>query len=136
MAESKKKWGSEIMGKIRERLGQLGDKAFGTPQERAESRERERTTRKKEREAYDTAYEKERIRQAGKRGRAKARQPSGLSSIANIMGDVGKAFDPFSKPKPKPRKRSSTVTVRVVTGKGSTKKRSAPRRKREWWEDF
>ena len=124
------------MGKIREALGKVGDRAFGTPQERDERRKQDQIFRQKERAAYDKAYHEERLRQASKRGRAKARQPSGLSRVADIFGNVGEAFDPFSKPKPKPRKRSSTVTVKVVTGKGSAKKRSTPKRKREWWEDF
>ena len=124
------------MGKIKERLGKLGDRAFGTPQEREERRKKEQETRQKERSAYDTAYSEERVKQARKRGRAKARQGSGFERIAGVMEDVGRAWDPFAKPKPKPRKRSSTVTVRVVTDKGSVKKRSAPKRKREWWEDF
>lgn len=104
------------MGRIREALGKVGDRAFGTPEERREQRDFEKRVRAKEKVIYQKAYYKERLKQAKVRGRkkarAEARKGTGTTRLLNIadnFAEAGKdlAFnDPFAPKKSKKKKKN------------------------------
>lgn len=132
------------MGFIRELLGKIGDKAFGTKEERRERVVRDAEDKVYARNAYRAGKRKALIKSEYKRGEKDGSKQRGITGMLQSVGKYGESFSkvgedmflsdlglsPARKKKSK-ASRGGTVTVRVVGDRRSSARSTKGRRKRD-----
>ncbi len=103
------------LGKLGNAFGNVGDKIFGTKEDRKRRVELEKQIKLEERDAYNDAYRKARIKRARKEGSQRgSKSGSGLGSLARYGESFAKAGEDMLSLPTSHRRSQSHARTRTV----------------------